>query len=166
MTGGNGWLGRWLVLDWLERLAPNGGKVYALIRGADAEAARARLDAVYESGDPKLSAHYRQLAQQSLEVIAGDFGDQDLGLSQEVWQKLAKDVDLIVHSGALVNHVLPYSQLFGPNVAGTAEIIKLAISERLAGHLPVDGGHRRPDSGDGVRGRLRCSCDVGRAPDQ
>ncbi|EUA65984.1 hypothetical protein I541_5706 [Mycobacteroides abscessus] len=34
-----------------------------------------------------------------------------------------------------------YSQLFGPNVAGTAEIIKLAISERLkAGHLPVDGG--------------------------
>lgn len=131
VTGGNGWLGRWLVLDWLERLAPNGGKVYALIRGADAEAARARLDAVYESGDPKLSAHYRQLAQQSLEVIAGDFGDQDLGLSQEVWQKLAKDVDLIVHSGALVNHVLPYSQLFGPNVAGTAEIIKLAISERL-----------------------------------
>lgn len=77
VTGGNGWLGRWLVLDWLERLAPNGGKVYALIRGADAEAARARLDAVYESGDPKLSAHYRQLAQQSLEVIAGDFGDQD-----------------------------------------------------------------------------------------
>ncbi|EIU41704.1 putative fatty-acid-CoA ligase [Mycobacteroides abscessus 5S-0921] len=115
VTGGNGWLGRWLVLDWLERLAPNGGKVYALIRGADAEAARARLDAVYESGDPKLSTHYRQLAQQSLEVIAGDFGDQNLGLSQEVWQKLAKDVDLIVHSGALVNHVLPYSQLFGPN---------------------------------------------------
>ncbi|CPU57190.1 Probable fatty-acid-coa ligase FadD [Mycobacteroides abscessus] len=26
VTGGNGWLGRWLVLDWLERLAPNGGK--------------------------------------------------------------------------------------------------------------------------------------------
>ncbi|AMT73247.1 carboxylic acid reductase [Mycobacteroides immunogenum] len=131
VTGGNGWLGRWLVLDWLERLAPHGGKVYALIRGADAEAARARLDAVYESGDPKLSAHYRQLAQQGLEVIAGDFGDQDLGLTEEVWQKLARDVDLIVHSGALVNHVLPYSQLFGPNVAGTAEIIKLAISGRL-----------------------------------
>ncbi|ALR13634.1 oxidoreductase [Mycobacteroides saopaulense] len=131
VTGGNGWLGRWLVLDWLERLVPEGGKVYALIRGADAESARARLDAVYESGDPKLSAHFRQLADKGLEVIAGDFGDRDLGLSQDVWQKLAKDVDLIVHSGALVNHVLPYSQLFGPNVAGTAEIIKLAISERL-----------------------------------
>ncbi|KRQ19194.1 MULTISPECIES: carboxylic acid reductase [Mycobacteroides] len=131
VTGGNGWLGRWLVLDWLERLVPAGGKVYALIRGTDAAAARARLDAVYESGDPKLSAHYRQLAEQGLEVIAGDFGDQNLGLSQDIWQKLAGDVDLIVHSGALVNHVLPYSQLFGPNVAGTAEIIKLAISERL-----------------------------------
>ncbi|MBB4854107.1 fatty acid CoA ligase FadD9 [Mycobacteroides chelonae] len=131
VTGGNGWLGRWLVLDWLERLVPEGGRVYALIRGADAESARARLDAIYESGDPKLSAHFHQLADKGLEVIAGDFGDRDLGLSQDAWQKLAKDVDLIVHSGALVNHVLPYNQLFGPNVAGTAEIIKLAISERL-----------------------------------
>jgi fatty acid CoA ligase FadD9 len=40
-------------------------------------------------------------------------------------------VDLVVHSAALVNHVLPYSQLFGPNVVGTAEIIKLAITKRL-----------------------------------
>ncbi|MUM19303.1 AMP-binding protein [Mycobacterium sp. CBMA271] len=131
VTGGNGWLGRWLVLDWLERLAPTGGKVYALIRGTDVQAARARLDAVYESGDPELLAHYRGLADKGLEVIAGDFGDADLGLTQDVWRKLATDVDLIVHSGALVNHVLPYSQLFGPNVAGTAEIIKLALSERL-----------------------------------
>ena len=29
------------------------------------------------------------------------------------------------------SHVLPYSQLFGPNVVGTAEIVKLAISKRL-----------------------------------
>lgn len=131
VTGGNGWLGRWLVLDWLERLAPKGGKVYALIRGADITAAQARLDAVYESGDPTLSDHYRQLAERGLEVIAGDFGEPDLGLSQDVWQRLSTDVDLIVHCGALVNHVLPYGQLFGPNVLGTAEIIKLAISERL-----------------------------------
>jgi fatty acid CoA ligase FadD9 len=30
-----------------------------------------------------------------------------------------------------VNHVLPYEQLFGPNVAGTAEVIKLAITKRF-----------------------------------
>ncbi|WP_207551171.1 SDR family oxidoreductase, partial [Mycobacteroides abscessus] len=38
---------------------------------------------------------------------------------------------VIVHPAALVNHVLPYSQLFGPNVVGTAEIIKLAITTKI-----------------------------------
>ena len=36
-----------------------------------------------------------------------------------------------MHPAALVNHVLPYGQLFGPNVVGTAEVIRLAISERI-----------------------------------
>jgi fatty acid CoA ligase FadD9 len=40
-------------------------------------------------------------------------------------------MDLVVHPAALVNHVLPYGQLFGPNVVGTAEVIRLAISERI-----------------------------------
>jgi fatty acid CoA ligase FadD9 len=39
-------------------------------------------------------------------------------------------VDLIVHAAALVNHVLPYSQLFGPNVAGTAQVIRLALTSK------------------------------------
>ncbi|SLF47771.1 Probable fatty-acid-coa ligase FadD [Mycobacteroides abscessus subsp. abscessus] len=131
VTGGNGWLGRWLVLEWLEQLAPTGGKVFALIRGTDVPAARARLDSVYDSGDPDLLDRYRKLAAHGLEVIAGDFGQPGLGIDPVLWRKLACQVDLIVHSGALVNHVLPYSQLFGPNVAGTAEIIKLAISKKL-----------------------------------
>ncbi len=38
---------------------------------------------------------------------------------------------MIVHPAALVNHVLPYSQLFGPNVAGTAELIRLALTSRI-----------------------------------
>jgi fatty acid CoA ligase FadD9 len=40
-------------------------------------------------------------------------------------------MDLVVHPAAPVNHVLPYGQLFGPNVVGTAEVIRLAISERI-----------------------------------
>jgi fatty acid CoA ligase FadD9 len=36
-----------------------------------------------------------------------------------------------VHPAALVNHVLPYNQLFGPNVVGTAELIRLAITGRI-----------------------------------
>ena len=54
-----------------------------------------------------------------------------LGVDKVTWDRLANDVDQIVHPAALVNHVLPYNELFGPNVVGTAEIIRLAITARI-----------------------------------
>ncbi|WP_252395916.1 SDR family oxidoreductase [Streptantibioticus parmotrematis] len=45
--------------------------------------------------------------------------------------RLADTVDLIVHPAALVNHALPYDEMFGTNVAGTAELIRLAMTRRL-----------------------------------
>ena len=44
---------------------------------------------------------------------------------------MADTVDLIVDPAALVNHVLPYSQLFGPNALGTAELIRIALTTKL-----------------------------------
>ena len=54
-----------------------------------------------------------------------------MGLDTQTWNRLARDVDLIVHPAAHVNHMLPYDQLFGPNVVGTAELIRLALTTRL-----------------------------------
>ncbi|MBJ7387414.1 MAG: thioester reductase domain-containing protein, partial [Mycolicibacterium sp.] len=81
--------------------------------------------------DPKLVDHYRELAADHLEVFAGDKGEANLGLDDATWQRLADEVDLIVDPAALVNHVLPYSQLFGPNVVGTAELIRIALTTRI-----------------------------------
>ncbi|TFV56049.1 NAD-dependent epimerase/dehydratase family protein [Mycobacterium sp. PS03-16] len=131
LTGATGFLGRYLALDWLERMALVGGTVICLVRAKDDDAARRRLDATFDSGDPDLLAHYRRLADGHLEVLAGDKGEADLGLPGQVWQRLADTVDLIVDPAALVNHVLPYSQLFGPNALGTAELIRLALTTRV-----------------------------------
>jgi len=131
LTGANGWLGRFLSLEWLERLAERGGKLITIVRGRDADAARARLEKVFDSGDPELLGRFRALAAAHLEVLPGDIGDQDLGVDAATWKRLADSVDLIVHPAALVNHVLPYDQLFGPNVVGTAELIRLAITTRV-----------------------------------
>ncbi|MFC6010395.1 carboxylic acid reductase [Nocardia lasii] len=127
ITGANGYLGRFLLLNWLERLAPLGGKVICVIRGGDDAAARRRLDEVFET-DRALADHFRLLAKDTLEVLAGDLGAPELGLAQPVWGRLAAEVELIVHCAALVNHLLPYDQLFGPNVVGTAEILRLALT--------------------------------------
>ena len=130
LTGSTGFLGRYLALEWLERMDLVDGKVIALVRAKTDEDARARLDKTFDSGDPKLLAHYRELAAEHLEVIAGDKGEANLGLDPATWQRLADTVDLIVDPAALVNHVLPYSELFGPNALGTAELLRIALTTK------------------------------------
>ncbi|QEN14784.1 carboxylic acid reductase [Mycolicibacterium sp. ELW1] len=130
LTGATGFLGRYLALDWLERMDLVDGKVICLVRAKDDDSARARLDATFDSGDPTLLAHYRKLAAEHLEVIAGDKGEENLGLDPATWQRLADTVDLIVDPAALVNHVLPYRELFGPNAVGTAELIRIALTTK------------------------------------
>ena len=117
LTGANGFLGQPLCAEWLRRLAPIGGTVICLVRGADNADARRRMKA--EFGPP---------AESRLEVLAGDLTDEHLGLDGATWSRLAATVDLIGHSGALVNHLLPYPELFGPNVVGTAGLMRLAIT--------------------------------------
>jgi fatty acid CoA ligase FadD9 len=131
LTGSTGFLGRYLALQWLERMNLVDGKVICLVRAKTDEDARQRLDATFDSGDPALLEHYRSLAADHLEVLAGDKGEANLGLEQATWQRLADTVDLIVDPAALVNHVLPYSQLFGPNAVGTAELIRIALTTRI-----------------------------------
>jgi fatty acid CoA ligase FadD9 len=139
LTGATGFLGRFLALAWLQRLAAVGGTLICLVRGKDLAAARLRLDNTFDSGDPELLAHYRSLAAH-LEVVAGDKAQANLGLDPATWQRLCDTVDLIVDPAALVNHVLPYSQLFGPNVVGTAELIRLALTTRIKPYTYVSTG--------------------------
>ncbi|MEB3062073.1 carboxylic acid reductase [[Mycobacterium] zoologicum] len=127
LTGATGFLGRRLVLDWLQRLSATGGRLICLIRATSDADARRRLDAVFAT-EPHLLHRYTELAAGHLEVIAGDKGEHRLGLDDDTWRRLADTVDLIVDPAALVNHVLPYRELFGPNVVGTAELIRLALT--------------------------------------
>lgn len=130
VTGATGFLGRFQALAWLERMAATGGKVICIARGADATQARQRIEDALDT-DPDLMKHFRQLAADHLEVLPGDLGLPNLGLDEETWNRLGETIDLIVHPAAHVNHVLPYNQLFNANVAGTAELIRLALTSRL-----------------------------------
>ncbi|WP_281274718.1 carboxylic acid reductase [Actinokineospora cianjurensis] len=130
LTGASGYLGRFLALEWLRRLAPVDGKLVCVVRGKDAAAARKRLLAAFDTGDDELVATVDGL-EPHLEVLAGDIAEPRLGLDQPTWDRLAAEVDHIVHAGAHVNHVLPYNHLFEANVVGTAELVQLGITARL-----------------------------------
>ena len=131
LTGATGFIGRYLALEWLRRMDLVDGTLICLVRAKSNEDARRRLEKTFDSGDPELLRHFQELAADHLEVIAGDKGEANLGLDQQTWQRLADTVDLIVDPAALVTFVLPYSELFGPNVVGTAELIRIALTTKL-----------------------------------
>ncbi|AGB20799.1 amino acid adenylation enzyme/thioester reductase family protein,thioester reductase-like protein [Mycobacterium sp. JS623] len=130
LTGATGFLGRYLLLQWLKRLRRVDDTVICLVRAKSDDDARRRLEAAFDT-DPALRRHFKELSAERLKVIAGDKGEPNFGLDAQTWQQLAESVDLIVDSAALVNSVLPYSELFGPNVVGTAELIRFALTTKL-----------------------------------
>ena len=56
LTGATGFLGRYLALEWLERMELVDGTLICLVRAESDEDARARLDKTFDSGDPELLA--------------------------------------------------------------------------------------------------------------
>ncbi|WP_095077012.1 carboxylic acid reductase [Pseudomonas sp. Irchel s3h17] len=131
LTGSTGYLGRFLCLQLLEAFGETGGKLICVVRGKNVASATKRLHESFGSENSQVFRKLRSLSALHLEVLAGDIGEPKLGLDPETWDRLGKEVDTIVHAGALVNHVLPYSNLFDANVTGTAEIISLALSHHL-----------------------------------
>lgn len=129
VTGASGYLGRFLCLDLLHRFADTGSRVVCLVRARDDASARERLRGAF-STSTDLLAEFDSVATH-LDVIAGDLAEPRLGLDEAGWGRLVREVGDIVHAGAMVNHALPYRELFAANVNGTAEIIRLATTGAL-----------------------------------
>src|SRR5206468_5847218 len=100
-----------------------------LVRARSVDDGWARLRAAF-AGDEELADRFAR-HEGRVEVVIGDVASPRLGLDSETFDRLAREVDRIVHPAALVNHVLAYDLLFGPNVLGTAELVGLALTGRL-----------------------------------
>ncbi len=55
-------------------------------------------------------------------IILGDLALQNFGLSEDAFRLLSEKVDTILHCGAVVNHILPYSFHKAANVDGTKQV--------------------------------------------
>ncbi|WP_103535574.1 carboxylic acid reductase [Streptomyces sp. SM11] len=130
LTGATGYLGRFLAVDRLRRVAETGGRLTCLARAADDVAARQRVLACLRGAVADHTDWFDAAAARHLTVLAADVSAPRLGLTETAWESLAGQTDQIVHAAALVNHVLPYHRLFAPNVAATAELIELALTGR------------------------------------
>ncbi|KAH6682753.1 hypothetical protein B0J14DRAFT_622883 [Halenospora varia] len=122
LTGATGFLGAYLLRDLLTRASPP-IKVIAHVRAVDPAAALTRVALTcqaYGVWDPSWTSR--------ITCVTGNLGDPRLGLSETDWNKLAQEVNVIIHNGALVHWVYPYSNLKPANVQGTLDILALCAT--------------------------------------
>ncbi|CAN9159030.1 unnamed protein product [Alternaria alternata] len=99
------------------------GKVTVLVRAKDIDAALGRVRQT-------CSAYgiWEDSWESRLEPLVGDLEKEYFGLEPNTWNKLADSVDVVIHNGALVHWVLPYSRLRGPNVISTMTALSMCAA--------------------------------------
>ena len=126
LTGGTGFIGPFLVKSLLEQTR---AKIYILVRSSDEQQGRQRLRAAMETMGP-CAAPLMQLFDARVIPVCGDLGQPNLGLTPEVWDFLANEIDTVFHNGATVNYLFNYDRMRDANVLGTNEVLRLAFEER------------------------------------
>jgi thioester reductase-like protein len=126
LTGGTGFLGPFLMKSLLEQ---TNAKIYVLVRSSDEDQGRQRLRAAMESMGP-CAAGLMQMFEARVIPVCGDLGQPKLGLTQEAWDFLAKEIDTVMHNGATVNYLFNYDRMRDANVLGTNEVVRLAFEGR------------------------------------
>lgn len=122
LTGATGFLGAFLLHELLHQTQ---ARVFCLVRAKNTRDGFARLRATFAKyGLPVASLEGRVIP------LPGNLGQPRLGLSRVQFARLADQVEVIYHSGAMVNFVKPYSALEAENVLGTRAILELAAQGR------------------------------------
>ena len=119
LTGGNGFLGRYLLRD---LLVNSDAQITCLVRAENEDAGRERLvDALHAIGVD----HLGENAARRLHIALGDLTQPGLGLSAELADSLALGCDTILHCAAAVNHGKPYSHLREANVSSLFPLLDI-----------------------------------------
>ncbi|KAI9824562.1 MAG: putative NRPS-like protein biosynthetic cluster [Thelocarpon impressellum] len=122
VTGATGFLGAYILRDLLGRHAAR-LHVVAHVRARNAQEAfdRVRLTCqAYGVWSADWTGHLR--------CVNGNLGEPRLGLDSSTWKSLTEQVDVVIHNGAWVHWVYPYSNLKSSNVQGTLDALALCAT--------------------------------------
>ena len=130
ITGATGFLGRNILKLILEK--DEATRVSLLVRANSSYEARFRIRKVLESIHLKVNIH--KLIKR-ITIVRGDVGSDYLGLSTNLYSKLAKNITHIIHSAAAVNFKLPLEEARRTNLTGTKNILAFAQYVQKKGNL-------------------------------
>ncbi|GEM46882.1 thioester reductase domain-containing protein [Deinococcus cellulosilyticus] len=123
LTGGTGYTGAFLLRALLDR---SEARVFVLVRADSDQHAFERVRQNLQSFDL-----WRPQDETRVLAVAGDLGRAYFGLGRSTYERLAEEVEMIVHNGALSNYAQTYTYLKPINVLGTVEVLRLACRQRI-----------------------------------
>ncbi len=132
LSGATGFVGMEVLARYLER---SDRRIVTLVRAADDEAARGRVDTVLENLFGFRAPRYRD----RVDAFAADVTAPGLGIDDGLRHRLARRVSTIIHSAASVSFTLPLTEAREINVAGTRRMLELAELARECGGLECYG---------------------------
>ncbi|WP_199192544.1 amino acid adenylation domain-containing protein [Chlorogloea sp. CCALA 695] len=119
LTGATGYIGAFLLHELLQQTEAS---IYCLVRASTPESGKQKVCRNLEHYlgflEPKLSSR--------IIPVIGDLSQPLLGLTEQQFRNLAREIDGIYHNGAFVNLIYPYVALRAANVSGTQEVLRLA----------------------------------------
>ncbi|KAA1065080.1 large subunit of alpha-aminoadipate reductase [Puccinia graminis f. sp. tritici] len=121
LTGATGFLGVFILRELLNH-SDQIGTVICHVRAKTREAGLIRLR---ESCQSRGAWNEEWLSENLVEVVLGDLESRQLGVGDRTWTDLSNRVDIVVHNGALVHWVYPYSKLRTANVMATLTLMEL-----------------------------------------
>lgn len=123
LTGATGLLGSYLLYNLLQNPEIS---IYCLIREKSKTHALEKLVKTFK----KYQLNTAYLKSSKLFIIVGDFSKDNFGLQCDIYEMLTGEIDMIIHNGALVNHIYPYELLRNDNVLSTKRILKFASTKK------------------------------------
>ncbi|OWB54801.1 hypothetical protein B5S28_g657 [[Candida] boidinii] len=117
VTGCTGFLGSFILNDLFNRKDLD-ITVYAHVRAKDEAAGLERLR---KAG--KTYGTWNESWTERIKVVLGDLSSKQFGLSDESYKTFSNTIDVVIHNGALVHWVYPYSQLRDANVISTVNLV-------------------------------------------
>jgi amino acid adenylation domain-containing protein/thioester reductase-like protein len=123
LTGATGFLGAYLLEGLLRKTSAT---VYCIVRAENKDEGFQRIKKNLEFYDL-----WTEPLSSRIVVIPGNLDGARFGLSNDQYDTLAAELDVIYHNGAMVNFVYPYHALKPVNVEATREVLRLASAKKL-----------------------------------